>query len=211
LAENALEPIIKGNTIIDPTELGKYFRNRRSIRNYLTKPIEKEILGQIIDIVRFAPSSTNRQLTQWIIVSDKNIIHQLVAGTIEWMRTTESKNPELGARYNFQLLIRGFEMGIDNICRNAPTIFVCYTSTTNLAGIKDCIIAATHLELLLPSFGLGSCWAGFLMMALQTSKEMKKILGLDDLYTVYAALMAGYPKFKYYKVPYRNVADVKWM
>jgi nitroreductase/NAD-dependent dihydropyrimidine dehydrogenase PreA subunit len=210
-AEGALAPKKEGFTPIDPDNLGRYFQHRRSIRNYLNTPIEKDTLEKIFEIVRYAPSSTNRQLTQWVVISNQNIIHQLVAGVIEWMRTTESKNPELGARYNFQLLIKAFEMGIDSICRNAPHIFICYTPTTNFAGNKDCVIAASHIELLLPSYGLGSCWAGFLMMGLQNSPDLKKVIGLDDNSTVHAALMAGYAKFKYYKTPNRNRADIKWL
>ncbi|MDP4272577.1 MAG: nitroreductase, partial [Bacteroidota bacterium] len=68
-----------------------------------------------------------------------------------------------------------------------------------------------HLELLLPAFGLGGCWAGYLMVALQFSPDLKKVIGLNDSYTVHSALMVGYPKYRYFKTPQRKEAQVNWM
>jgi nitroreductase len=120
-------------------------------------------------------------------------------------------NPEMAGTYNFPAIIIAFEQGIDGICRNATHLFICYTPTNYPAGAMDAVIAASHLDLLLPSFGIGSCWAGFLMLALKSIPDLKKVIGLDDSSIIHAALMAGYPKYKYYKTPYRNKADVKWI
>jgi len=73
------------------------------------------------------------------------------------------------------------------------------------------VIAASHLDLLLPSFNLGGCWAGYIMAALQYSPEMKSLIGIDETHTVHAALMIGYPKYKYKKIPARNEVNIKWM
>ena len=90
------------------------------------------------------------------------------------------------------------------ICRSAPQVIITYSPTAYTIGAKDAVIAASHLELLLPSFGLGGCWAGYLMVALQQYPEAKKAIGLDDKSTVHAALLVGYPKYKYTRVPVRK-------
>ena len=211
LSEKALESKEEGINSINPKELGQYFRSRRSIRNYLSKAVDKAVLEQVMDIVRYAPTGTNRQFNQWIVVSGAEMVEKLAAGTIDWMRGINMAKPEMAGRYNLQLLIDAFDNGIDRICRNAPHVIIGFTPSTYTLGAKDAVIATSHLELVAPSFGLGSCWAGFLMMALQSSPEVKKIVGLDNSSTVHAALMVGYPKYKYYKIPTRNKVDIKWM
>ena len=86
LSEKALAPLTQDKVSINSSDLGAYFRNRRSIRKYLPKKIDKAILEEVMDIVRYAPTGTNRQLNQWVIVSDTRVIEQLAAGTIEWMK-----------------------------------------------------------------------------------------------------------------------------
>jgi len=211
LAQNTMKPLVEGNTEIDSLALGKYFRNRRSIRNYQPQTIDKKIFEEILDVVRYSPTGTNRQLNQWIIVSEKDIIAKLTEGTINWMRAINTANPDMAKRYNFTALIAAFENGIDLICRNAPHIVISYAPTVYPLGSKDTIIATSHMELLFPSYGIGSCWAGFLMLALQNFPECKKLVGLDDSSTVHAALMVGYPKYSYYKTPARKTVDVRWL
>ena len=211
LSNLALEPMEKGSATINPSELGIYFRNRRSIRKYLPKKVEKAVIEKVMDVVRYAPTGTNRQLNQWVIVSDNGLIEKLAGATINWMKVVSRANPEMAGKYNLQSVINAYDNGIDGICRNAPHLFICYSYSNHPVGPKDAVIATSHLELLLPSYGIGSCWAGFLMMALQNSPEMKNLIGLDDSSTVHAALMAGYPKFRYYTIPVRNKADIKWL
>ena len=47
------------------------FRTRRSIRNYMEKPVEKEKLSKILEAVRLAPSAMNRQPYNLIVVTDR--------------------------------------------------------------------------------------------------------------------------------------------
>lgn len=162
------------NAYISPTSMGAYFRNRRSIRNYLQKPVEKSTVEQIMNIVRYAPTGTNQQQNRWIVVQSKNTIQQLAQGTIDWMKSIQEANPEMAKRLNFQGLIASFEGGADVICRRAPLLIIGYADASYSTGVKDVVIATSHLELLLPSFGLGGCWAGYLMVALMSSPETKK-------------------------------------
>ena len=186
-------------------------QNRRSIRQFKATKIDRERLEQIMDVVRFAPTGTNRQMTQWIIVSDSALIDQLAEATINWMRMVVKGAPEMGMRYNFPGIIANWEAGLDRICRHAPHLAICHTPTAYPVGPKDGTIAAAHLELFLPSMGLGACWAGFLMIALEQQPDMKQLIGLGANQTVHAALMMGYPKYKYKDLPARNAAKVQWM
>lgn len=211
LSQKALASVTSESVTIKPTELASYFRSRRSIRRYLSKPADQSVLEELMDVIRYAPTGTNQQKNQWIVVSNPDLVKQLADGTIEWMKSLVSAKADMVSRYNLPGLILAYQRGTDMICRNAPHIFICYTPTMYPAGRTDAIIAASQLELLLPSYGMGACWAGFLMIALQNSPSLKKVIGLGEESTVHAALLAGYPKFKYHKTPARNKAEVTWM
>lgn len=196
---------------INSANLAAYFRGRRSIREYFQKPVEKELLEQVMDIVRYAPTGSNQQKNQWIIVQSNEVMQQLNEGTINWMKSVLEANPELAKRLNFAGLIASFERGNDVICRTAPHLVIGYANAAHTIAAKDVVIATSHLELLLPAFGLGGCWGGYLMVALQYSPELKKVIGLDNTVTVHAALMVGYPKYSYRKIPARVKTDIHWL
>jgi nitroreductase/NAD-dependent dihydropyrimidine dehydrogenase PreA subunit len=199
------------NKEVNAVNLSAYFRSRRSIRKYLQKPVEKKLLEQVMDVVRYAPTGSNQEKNQWVIVRSKEVVQQLAEGTINWMRSVASANPELAKRLNFAGLIATFESGKDIICRDAPHLIIGYADSTHTISAKDVVIATSHLELLLPAFGLGGCWGGYLMVALQYSADLKKLIGLDDAVTVHSALMVGYPKYSYSKIPARKKANIHWL
>jgi nitroreductase/NAD-dependent dihydropyrimidine dehydrogenase PreA subunit len=196
---------------VDSEKIENYFRSRRSMRNFLQKPVTREVWDKVMDVVRYAPTGTNSQRNQWIIISDKETIKKLGDATIDWMRKISESNTATSGGYNFMGIVNSYERGKDRICRNAPNLVISYGDNGYRLGAVDAIIATTHLEILLPNYGLGACWAGFLMMAFQYYPEMKKIVGLGDNDKVHAILMAGYPKFQYYREPVRNKPDIKWL
>ncbi len=196
---------------ITSDNLSEYFRSRRSIRKYLKKAVEKEKLEQIFKVVNYSPTGVNQQQNKWIVISNRGVIYDLNNAIIKWMKTMVEAKSDLAQYLHFDNLIDSYEKGDDIICRNAPTIVIGYTDAAYTGGIIDTVIATSHLELLLPSFGLGGCWAGFAMIALGCSPEVKEIVGLDDSHTVRSALMVGYPKYHYSKIPYRKESQIKWM
>lgn len=196
---------------ITPTNLGEYFKSRRSIRKFQSKAVAKPLLEEVFDIVSYAPSGVNSQMNKWVVVSDPTIIRQLSDAVIEWMKAAITVNPEFARFLDFARLIHLYEQGNDVICRHAPCLVIGYTNASYTGGTIDSVIATSHLEVLLPAFGLGSCWAGYLMIALRYSPEMRKMIGLDDSHTIHSATMIGYPQYHYYKIPARKGPQVNWM
>jgi len=52
-------------------------KNRRSIRKYQPKPVSKKDIEYILNAVRLAPSSRNRQCWRYVVVKDKKIIEKI--------------------------------------------------------------------------------------------------------------------------------------
>lgn len=47
-------------------------KTRRSVRSYQAKPIPREVLEDVIDCARLAPSANNRQPWEFIVVTEKD-------------------------------------------------------------------------------------------------------------------------------------------
>jgi nitroreductase len=73
-----------------------------------------------------------------------------------------------------------------------------------------CTLALAYLELAAPSFGLGACWAGHFNAAANSWPPMQEALGLPHKDISFGAMMVGYPKFKYQRLPLRKEAAITW-
>ena len=75
---------------------------------------------------------------------------------------------------------------------------------------EACTIALAYLELAAPSFGLGACWAGYFNAAANFWPPMQDALDLPEEHISFGAMMVGYPKFEYQRLPLRNEARILW-
>jgi nitroreductase/NAD-dependent dihydropyrimidine dehydrogenase PreA subunit len=214
LPETYTEPNENGKSALNSAEIGTYFRSRRSIRNYKKKEVSKETIEKVMDIVRYAPTGMNTQSIKWLIVHDTKLVERLSELTIDFMRLVAEKDAEKAKQYGFIGYLKMIENGVTAsqiVSRNAPHLAIAYIDANNPIGINDSIIATAHLELVLPAFDLGGCWAGYMNMAFQLMDEMKQILGIEPQFIVRSVLLFGYPQYSYQKVPARKKADVIWV
>ena len=58
--------------------------------------------------------------------------------------------------------------------------------------------------------GLGGCWAGYFNAAVNTFPPMQQALGLPEGHQCYGAMMIGYPKFRYHRMPERKAPSITW-
>jgi nitroreductase len=81
---------------------------------------------------------------------------------------------------------------------------------TPMAGISS-HIALTTMELAAKAFGLGTCWAGFVMVAAMSGYEpLLKLLHLEEDHQICGAMILGYPQLEYRKIPIRNKPTIYW-
>ncbi|MEL7670442.1 nitroreductase family protein [Methanobacterium sp.] len=203
-------PMVDISSKISPEDMGNYMRNRRSIRNYKKRPIPRETIEEIMDVVRFAPSGGNQQPVEWIIIEDPQKVKELAGLVIKWMEKLVEENSPFVQILPVESLISVWKSGLDPILRGAPNLFVATAKSGEGSTPMDGIIALSYLDLLLPSFGLGSCWAGFLQMAADF-ELIREFLGLKDGEVFLGALMAGYPECKFFRVPKRKKLSVMYI
>lgn len=193
---------------IGPDILTKYIQSRRSIRAFKDEPVEKEKIVSIFETVRFAPSGMNAQPVKWLVVTDSAEIKKFANLTIDWMRLMNETGADHPLKPIFPTLVALADAGLDPICRNAPGLVYAYTKNA-FVGHTDSIIALTTFDLMAPSFGLGTCWAGLLHIAATDYQPLREAIGIPECVLQYPMLF-GYPKYKHRKIPGKNKPDIIW-
>lgn len=204
-------PSVDKNMMPDSVQIEHFLSARRSIRNYLKKPVEKQMLSKLIRTASYAPSGCNFQPVHWMVIEEPDKLQLLAELVIDWMRIVVREKPEIAEQLNFESHITGWEKGEDKILRGAPHVIIAHSHGTTSGAQLMCTIAITYLELAAFSSGLGSCWAGFLMIAALQYPPLQQALNLPPGHQCYGALMVGYPKYKYNVIPKRNTPNIKWV
>jgi nitroreductase/NAD-dependent dihydropyrimidine dehydrogenase PreA subunit len=203
-------PPLRKDSIPDPDGLERLLRARRSIRNYKSKAVERETIGKLIRIARFAPSGHNVQPARWHVIYDTEEVRRLVAIVADWMRHMLSEEAPLAKALHMDRVVAGWEAGIDAICRGAPHVIVAHAPEQERTAPAACTIALAYLELAALSHGLGACWAGYFNTAANLWPPMLEALDLPEGHKTFGAMMLGHPKHKYQRLPLRNEPPITW-
>ncbi|MBT3805244.1 MAG: nitroreductase [Desulfobacula sp.] len=187
-----------------------FLRSRRSVRRYKDKPVPKDIFEKALTLACCAPTASNRQIVKWLVVNKKEDVVKIAAHVIDWMRYVSKTHPQVAQAYNMENLIIEWDKGTDRICRDAPQLVFAYASDEFASAAADCHITLAYLELALPGFNLGSCWAGYVNTAVNHWPNLAKELKLPEKHTCHGILMVGFPKLKYYRAPKRNSPDIRY-
>ncbi|MBF0199992.1 MAG: nitroreductase family protein [Desulfamplus sp.] len=198
-------PGIEPELAITPEQTEQFLRSRRSIRAYKKKPVEKELLSKVISLASHAPSGHNTQPVKWHVIHDRDELTKLCGHVVDWMRWMIKEQPQAAALLELDMVVKGHEAGMDIITRDAPHLILAHGRKDNPMAPPACTIALTWLELAFPSFGLGGCWCGFFNAAAMFWPPLQKELGLEDGHISYGAMMVGYPRYSYHRMPPRNV------
>jgi len=203
-------PPVKKEWRLGPEQAEHFLRSRRSIRTYKDKPVDRETLSRLIEIASHAPSGHNTQPVHWHVVHDRQILQKQIGLVVDWMRDMIKKQPEIAGMMHLDMVVAAWEMGMDTVCRGAPHVIVAHGHKDHPMAADSCVIALAYLELAAPSLGLGSCWAGFYNTAARYWPDLKAAIGLPEGHVSYGAVMVGYPKYRYHRLPLRNKPQVTW-
>jgi nitroreductase/NAD-dependent dihydropyrimidine dehydrogenase PreA subunit len=201
---------VQKELILDAAHTEHFLRSRRAVRRYKNKPVPKDIFEKVLGIACSAPTGSNRQPVQWLVIDQKKDVEKIAAHVIDWMRYVSKSHPEIAETLNMETLISEWNEGTDRICRDSPQLVFVHASNENGSAAADCHTALAYLELALPGFGLGSCWAGYVNYAAGQWPPLAKKLNLPDNHTCHGALMVGFPKIKYYRAPKRHDPIIRY-
>jgi nitroreductase len=198
-----LEKSIKTGKI-SKNDFGKYLKSRRSVRTYKLEDVSSDVLTEIINSANWQPSACNQEYIEWIVLNSREKIRELAGLVIEWFRKCGQA----------PTIIEAWDNGKDPIFCTAPSVIICHTSTASVLPVYDAAIATTGVDLTLPVYGLGGCWAGLFMLASlnrRISKDIYDFLRIPEGHRIYTGLMVGYPAVAYDFIPNRKQKKIKFI
>ncbi len=203
-------PPVKKEWLLDPEQAEHFLRSRRSIRTFKKQAVDQEKLTKLIEIASYAPSGHNIQPVHWQVIYDSERLHELTGMVVDWMRYMIKEQPEVANMMHMDMVAAAWDLGVDVVCRDAPHLILAHGQKADPTAQNACVIALTYLELAAAPLGLGPCWAGYFNTAAVFWPPLQKALALPEGHTSFGAMMIGYPKFKYHRLPLRNKPQVSW-
>ena len=172
--------------------LSEAIRSRRSTRRYRPDPVPEDLLTEVVEAGRFAPSGGNRQSTHFIVVADPQHLARLreaVTAALANMPIQDGMSP------TFVGLIKKAQAGAGvDVTYGAPALILTANKTDNGNAMADCACAQQNMMLMAAACGLGNCWInqfGLLSQA-PALRSLMEGLGLAADEAVYGALTLGY-------------------
>jgi nitroreductase len=150
-------------------------KQRKSVRDFLDRPVEREKIMMCLEAARLAPSASNSQPWRFMVVDN-----------------IELKNRLCDAAFGGLYLVNSF-------CKTAPVMVVVISEKSKFLariggmfrGTKyyliDIGIACEHLVLEAEDLGLGSCWIGWF-----NEGGVKSVLGIPKDKKIDILIALGY-------------------
>ncbi len=205
------EPVRK-EALPGPDQVGHLLRARRSIRAFKDQSIDHDVLSGLIDTARHAPTAKNLQHVNWLVAGGKSEVRHLSGLAVDWVRSVlREKAGDEVTLLRMKRIVDAWEQGECRICHSAPHIIIAHSPKIMAYGRTDCAIALTYLELAAYSLGLGACWAGYFEQAARSYPPLRQALQLPEENEVYGAMLVGYSKYSYYRVPLRKKPAITWL
>lgn len=153
-------------------------RMRKSIRQYLNNPVEDTLILQLLESARLAPSGSNNQPWQFIVVRSAE---------------TRRKLTEVSHNQKWMLTAPVFIVCVADIrCRIPEEVPVFLTEESPQEALKqiirDTAIATENLLLEAHHLGLGACWVAYFKQT-----EIRPVLNLPPDKYVCGVITVGYP------------------
>ena len=210
MAVSDCEPVNR-ELLPGPQEVAMFLRNRRSIRVYKERKVDRDTLVRLIEIARCAPSGHNLQPVKWKIIYEREDVARMSGHVIDWMRHLINEKSPLAEMLHMDRAVLGWENGIDPVNRSAPHLVLAYGHKDVQSAQSAATIALAYLELAATGFDMGGCWAGYFTAASMFWPPLQEALALPPDHLCLGAMMIGYPKFRYHRLPVRNKPDITWL
>ncbi len=195
---------------LPPEQAEQFLRGRRSIRSFKEKTVPKETLEKLLEVACSAPSAKNKQPWHWIVVQEPQEVQRVAGLVVEGMQAFLDSDPEEGKIRGYHRVVAAWDLGIDRVCREAPHLIIVHAEQDWTFAPEDTALALSLLDLYATSIGLGVCWGGYIYKAINAFPPLFDALGLPKGHLAFGAVMVGYPKFKYQRIPVRNQPRVIW-
>jgi len=202
--EEAPEVILDDMTL-DPEIFLAMMKSRRSIRCFKQQDVPLEIIEKIIEAGRYTPTGMNKQGVSYVVLRENKDEYERIAVSL-WRRL----RPIIGI---FMKQFRYIKIN-DSFCFKGAPVAIVIKSNNTFVGAVDIVdgaLAASAMELMARSYGLGVLYSSAFTNAIKFSGKLRRKLSINSRREVIITLMIGYPAVKYYRTAQREYPAIKYV
>jgi nitroreductase len=207
----------------------EFLKQRRSHRNFKKKEIPLEALKALVDVCRYAPTGTNTQNIEILVIRDEERIQRLSSLSVDYYEkviaevqhkaaTCTAAGKQLPEDLAYALetlawrkdLLNIRDAGFDPILHRAPAVMIFHSPRLTGTPRANCVIAAQTVVLVARTMGLETCHIALFERAANAHPPLIRELSLPSGHRVYSVLIMGYPRFKYPRAIPRKPIKVRW-
>lgn len=194
--------------------VAELIKSRRSIRKFKPAKIPREVIENILDLARWAPSAHNSQPWRCVVIDDEKVKEKLAEEMgKQWLSDMLKDGvPKDRAEQIVQL------ESWDRITKSPAVVIVCLTMENMhkypdarrrraeyLMGVQSVAAYVQTLLLLAHYYGLGACWV---CAPLFCQKVVRRVLGLPRKIEPQAMIVMGYADEKPPPPPRKELAEI---
>lgn len=195
-------------------------RNRRSIRNFKREPLKKEHIDQILSVVRYIPTGSNKQGLKYKFITDPELLRKIKDEMASKMRRVSGIANMFPVKYfvsrksrtSSKRLVDLYDKGYDTFLRGAPCLLIIYSEDKYFRITQwDAGIASNTADLAAQTMGIGTLMNGYFVILSNRFRSIRKLIQLTKRQTVLTAVCLGYPDIRYRKTVSRRPLDVTFL
>lgn len=151
-------------------EIIKNMTERRSVRSYSSRAVPEDVLEEILEAGKYAPSGKGRQPAVMVVVRDRDRLSDL--SMLNAMVMGTNTDPFYGA----------------------GTVIIVFADSTTSTYIEDGSLVMGNLMNAAHALGVDSCWVHRAreVFSMPEGKKMMERWGLDDRYVGIGHCILGY-------------------
>ena len=216
---------------MDHETLMNFLLTRRSVRLIKNKPVPKDVIEKILEVISTAPFGVSPDTIEITAVTDKTFIEKAASEMSEVYIQLEKamKIPFLGwfirksmskeagnTVMNFIVPHLAKDLyklkdGVDDIARCAPALILFHAPKEAEEHTVDAHIYLTYALLAAHSLGLGATVIGLIGPAINQSKQLRQLFRIPLGNEVVESMILGYPKLNFKRAIIRPRKNVRYL
>lgn len=225
------EALLLPSSGMAPDDLRALLLRRRTVRVYQPRPIPREVLEQILDTARYAPTAANCQCVRFTVILNPTVRDEVAAEVVAYYRAynealqdrehAAERLAALGISAEFGMhphmlaavpaFLKNVDAGRDRLFFGAPAVIIVHADRGEVLPEAACGFATFAVVMMAEAHGLGTCITAYASEALEQLPEVRVRLGIPETHLIHSVLVAGYPAEDFRLIPPRHPAEVKWL
>ena len=205
-------------------------RSRRSVRKYLSRPVDDSIISDLAAFAVTAPSGSNCQDWEFLAVNGRKKVWDLALEIRKFFIKINriARNPVIrygsvpftgAALLNYyrdrmesvETAIRKSEEGTDLLFHGAPALIILHSGPGGSTPVEDAQYAAYNITLLAHALGLGTCFIGYAVESMNRAAFIRRYCGIPAVNRINAVLTLGYPGVEFSRPALRKKYTVTYL